>query len=84
MDRAEALTRLKFLHDQVHQTAERSDHLGERMPLHVHPDSLNYPKDLTRLKGEYNRLAGKAQADGLFTAVEMQREGLPPQFDHPT
>ncbi len=81
MDQIEALERLKFLHDQVHQTAERSDHLAERMPLHVHPDSVNYPKDLTRLKGEYNRLVGKAQTDGLITVAELQREGLPPKFD---
>ncbi len=77
MDSSEALERLKFLHDQVHQTAERSEHLEERMPLHVHPQSLNYEQDLTRVKGEYNRLA----RDLLSQGVNLEAEGLPDQFE---
>lgn len=50
------LKRLKFLCDQVHHTAERRAHLEERMPLHIHPQSLNYDDDLTGIQGEYNRM----------------------------
>lgn len=77
MDRAEALEKLKFLYDQVHQTAERAEHLEERMPLHVHPQSLNYERDLSRVKGEYNRLARELQERG----ISLDYEGLPAQFD---
>lgn len=82
MDRETAMQQLKFLWDQVHQTEERSDHLEERMPLHVHAASLNYEKDLTRLQGEYNRVARTAWESGLLTADEIEREGLPFQFEH--
>ncbi len=77
MDRADAINRLKFLYDQVYQTAERRDHLPERLPLDVRPRSLNYDKDLTRLTAEYNRLARQVQAEGVLTAAALEAEGLP-------
>lgn len=80
MERSDVLNRLKFLYDQVHQTAERVEHLPERMPLHVHPESLNYEEDLVRIQGEYNRTAQQAQAEGVLTAAELEEEGLPLQF----
>jgi hypothetical protein len=73
----EALRRLKFLYDQVHQTAERVEHLPAALPLHIHPESLNYPEDLRRIEAEYNRLAGSAMAEGTFTAADLEAEGLP-------
>lgn len=81
MERWEALQRLKFLHDQVHQTAERCEHLGERMPMHVQAASLNYEQDLMRVQGDYNRLVRAVQVEGLFTVVELEAEGLPLHFD---
>lgn len=81
MDRAEALEKLKFLYDQVHQTAERAEHLEERLPLHIHPQSLNYERDLSRFQGEYNRLARQAWEQGLLTAGDLETEGLPTEFD---
>lgn len=80
MERSKALHQLKFLYDQVHQTAQRVEHLPERMPYHVHPESLNYEKDLVRIKGEYNRLAQSAQAEGVLTSADLEAEGLPPRF----
>lgn len=81
MNRNETLERIKFLYDQVHQTAERREHLQERMPLHVHPQSLNYEKDLSRIRGEYNRLVQSARAEGLLSAADLEAEELPQQFD---
>lgn len=80
MNRDETLKQLKFLYDQVHQTAERSEHLEERMPLHVHPESLNYEKDLSRIQGEYNRLVRAARREGLLSETDLESEGLPVQF----
>lgn len=81
LNRVEALEQLKFLWDQVHQTAERIEHMPVSMPLGVHADSLNYEKDLTRFQGEYNRLAQTAQSAGLLSAQEIQAEGLPHRFE---
>lgn len=81
MTREETLQRIKFLYDQVHQTAERAEHLEERMPLHVHPESLNYEKDLTRIQGEYNRLVQTAQAEGILTPSDLEAEKLPLRFN---
>lgn len=81
MDRSEALNQLKFLYDQVHQTAERVEQLPERMPLQVQAQSLNYEDDLLRLQGEYNRAVQRAQAEGLLTAADLEGEGLPLQFE---
>ncbi|MFZ5817896.1 MAG: hypothetical protein ACOY93_21810 [Bacillota bacterium] len=83
MNRSETLERLKFLYDQVHQTAERREHLEERMPLHVHPASLNYGEDLARIRDEYNWLAKQARAGRLLTEADLEAEGLPVQFDGP-
>lgn len=80
MNRNETMQRLKFLYDQVHQTAERAEHLEERMPLHVHPESLNYEKDLSRIQGEYNRLVRDARGAGTLTESDLEAEGLPAQF----
>ena len=81
MKREETLERLKFLYDQVHQTAERQEHLPERLPLPIEPQSLNYDKDLSRFEGEYNRLVRSAQAEGLLTDMDLAENGLPQQFD---
>lgn len=81
MERDETLERLKFLYDQVHQTAERADHLQERLAFPIEPRSLNYEKDLTRITGEYNRLVSSAQADGRLTPADLEQNGLPDQFD---
>jgi hypothetical protein len=51
------------------------------MPLHVHPQSLNYAEDLVRIKGEYNQLAREAVASGLLSAHDLQAEDLPQSFD---
>lgn len=80
MDRAETLDQLKFLYDQVHQTAERIEHLPASLPLDIEPQSLNYDKDLMRLRGEYNRLALAARVDGVLAEAELEAEGLPLQF----
>jgi len=80
MDQRETMERLKFLYDQVHQTAERAEHLEERMPLHVHPQSLNYERDLDRVKGEYNRLVQHMQESAMLTNQDLEDEGLPVQF----
>lgn len=80
MNRKETLQQLKFLYDQVHQTAERAEHLEERMPLHVHPQSLNYEKDLSRIQGEYNRLARTARVEGVLSETDLKAEGLPTVF----
>lgn len=82
MDRSEALHQLKFLYDQVHQTAERVEHLPERLPPDVHPTSLNYEKDLSRIQGEYNRLVRSAQEEGLLSEQDLEGEGLPLHFDN--
>lgn len=81
MNQSEALERIKFLYDQVHQTAERQEHLQERMPLQVHPQSLNYGKDLSRIKGEYNRMVQFVQTEGLLSRSDLEGEGLPIRFD---
>lgn len=81
MDGREALDRAKYLHDQVHQTAERGEHLQERMPLGVRPESLNYGEDLERLKAEYGRFVQQAMAGGLLGPQDLEREGLPLRFD---
>lgn len=77
MNPAETLHRLKFLHDQIHQTAERSRHLPSAMPLHVHPESLNYQEDLTRLKQEYRHAVDAAIVQGELSPADLAREGLP-------
>lgn len=81
MEHNEILERLKFLHDQVHQTAERAEHLPERLPFPIQPRSLNYEKDLSRLVGEYNRLVNSARADGRLTPADLAENGLPEQFE---
>lgn len=78
--REQALDRLKFLYDQVHQTGERLEHLPERLPLPIRPESVNYGEDLARLKNEYNRLAREVQAEGLLTAADLEAAGLPTRF----
>lgn len=80
MNQQALLERLKFLYDQVHQTAERAEHLSERLAYPLDPASLNYDEDLTRLQGEYNRLVRSAEADGLLSAAQLAAEGLPAQF----
>lgn len=80
MNRTETLGRLKFLNDQVHQTAEREEHLSASMPLNVQPRSLNYDDDLARFKGEYNRLVRAAAGEGLLSADDLESEGLPAEF----
>jgi hypothetical protein len=80
VNRAETLQRLKFLSDQVHQTAERVEHLPSAMPLHVHPESINWEKDLSRFQGEYNRLVRDALETGTLTPAELERENLPEGF----
>lgn len=83
MDRNERLEQLKSLSFQVHQTSRRQEHLPNSMPLHVHPESINWEKDLTRLQGEYNRLARAAMADGLLTPADLAEAGLPESIsDH--
>ncbi|MFZ5823128.1 MAG: hypothetical protein ACOY94_02100 [Bacillota bacterium] len=81
MNRSEAMERIKFLYDQVHQTAERQEHLQERMPLHVQPQSLNYHKDLSRIQGEYNRMVQFVQTEGLLSRSDLEAEGLPLRFE---
>ncbi|HYG57884.1 MAG TPA: hypothetical protein VD902_07440 [Symbiobacteriaceae bacterium] len=81
MDRARTLHRLKFLWDQVHQTAERLEHLPSARPLHVHAESLNYPEDMSRFKREYNWLVQSALYDKTLTESDLQAAGLPPRFD---
>lgn len=81
MNGREALDRAKFLYDQVHQTAERGEHLQERMPLGVRPESLNYGEDLQRLKGEYARFIQEAVSGGWLNPQDLEREGLPLRFD---
>lgn len=73
----ETLERLKFLYDQVHQTAERIEHLPERLPLDIRPRSLNYEEDLARIRAEYNRLAREARDRGWLTGAALEAEGLP-------
>jgi len=74
------LHRLKFLYDQVHQTAERVQHLPASMPLHVHPQSLNWDEDLHRFEDEYNWLVGQALADKTLTPDELAAQELPERF----
>lgn len=80
MNRSEALQQLKFLYDQVYQTAERVEHLSERLPLNIHPTSINYERDLSRIEGDYNRLARSAQQAGLLSEQDLEAEGLPLHF----
>jgi len=80
MDRTEVLERLKFLHDQVHQTAERIRHLPQSIPFHVHPQSLNYEEDLEHIKAEYRWLAGEACRDQTLSPEELVEEGLPAEL----
>jgi len=77
MTRTEALERLKFLYDQVRQTAERQEHLHARLPLDIEPQSLNYDEDLVRLQWEYNRLVEAAEAEGTLSAADLEARGLP-------
>lgn len=81
MNRQEGMNELKFLYDQVHQTAERKEHLGERMPLHVEARSLNYGKDLRRIRSEYNRLSRDLREAGTVSQAELEAEGLPAEFE---
>lgn len=77
MRRNEILERLRELYHQAHETLERAEHLPERLPLDVQPRSLNYDRDLSRIQGEYNRLVGLAQAEGLLSASDLEAQGLP-------
>lgn len=77
MKRDETLHRLKFLHDQIHQTAERVEHLPSAMPIHVHPQSVNYEEDLTRLKQEYRHAVDKAIVNQILSPADLAQEGLP-------
>lgn len=83
IERDEVLHQLKELYDQAERTRERGDHLFERMPLHVHPHSLNYGKDLDRKEGEYNRVAREAREKGLLAEDDLAEAGLPVKLDHP-
>jgi hypothetical protein len=76
-----ALQKIKFLYDQVHQTAERVEHLSASMPLDVHPESLNYEKDVIRFKAEYNRVVERAIAGGDLSERALAAEELPRRFD---
>jgi hypothetical protein len=80
MDKAETLHRLKFLYDQVHQTAERVDHLPASLPLHIHPQSINWDEDVVRIEREYNWLSRTALEGGTLTQRELEAEGLPVEF----
>jgi hypothetical protein len=80
MDPAETLRRLKSLHDRVESITVRSRELPERIPFHVHPESLNYAEDLMRAQDEYNRLAVAALAGGVLERVALEAQGLPPQI----
>lgn len=80
MNRDKTLHRLKFLWDQVHQTEERMEHLPASLPLDVHPESLNYPEDLARIKAEYNWLAKSALQDQTLTEGDLAAEQLPREF----
>ena len=80
MNRDKTLHRLKFLWDQVHQTAERIEHLSAALPLDVEPKSLNYPDDLARMKAEYNWLAKSAMQDKTLTEGDLAAEQLPLEF----
>ncbi|HWH70916.1 MAG TPA: hypothetical protein VNT26_16120 [Candidatus Sulfotelmatobacter sp.] len=82
LQKQHVLHRLKFLYDQVHQTAERIEHLPASMPLHIHPQSLNWDEDLHRFEDEYNWLVGQALADKTLTEGELEAEGLPARFPH--
>lgn len=75
------IEQLRFLYDQVHQTAERIEQLPERLAMDIEPQSLNYEEDLQRLKGEYNRLVQESQAAGALSAEEILAAGLPLQFN---
>lgn len=81
MERHETMEQLKFLYDQVHQTAEREEHLQERMPVHVEARSLNYEKDLTRIKGEYNRLVRTALEEGILRTEDLRQNHLPERWE---
>ncbi|WP_374711298.1 hypothetical protein [Symbiobacterium terraclitae] len=81
MTREEALERLKFLYDQVHQRAERQEHLQARLPLDIEPQSLNYDEDLERFRGEYNRLVQAARAAGILSAADLEQRGLPDRME---
>lgn len=81
MDRTATLEKLKFLYDQVHQTAERIEHLPSSLPLDVRPRSLNYGQDLKRLESEYNHLVQVAREQGLLKPADLDAEGLPHHFD---
>ena len=81
LKRQEILQRLRFLCDQVHQTAARAEHLPERLPLGIEPRSLNYDRDLARYEEEYNRLVGEAQAEGLLSSADLEAQGLPERFE---
>lgn len=80
MQKAETLRRLKFLYDQVHQTAERVEHLPASLPLDIQPTSINWDADLQRIEAEYNWLAGQALADKTVSEAELAAEGLPARF----
>lgn len=82
MHKGNTLRRLKFLFDQVHQTAERVEHLPAALPLEIHPTSINWDEDLHRFEDEYNWLVGQALADKTLTPEELQAEGLPQRFPH--
>lgn len=80
LHKAQTLHRLKFLFDQVHQTAERVEHLPASLPLDIQPKSINWGEDLQRIEAEYNWLAGQALADKTLSEAELAAEGLPARF----
>lgn len=81
LDRSTTLDRLRSLAAQVDRTAERASDLPHQMAFHVHPQSLNYEKDLLRLQGEYNRMVLAAHVDGILTAADLAAEGLPVHYE---
>jgi hypothetical protein len=81
LHRDEVLHQLKELYDQTERTRERGDHLFEQMPLHVHPQSLNYGKDLDRKEADYNRLVRVAQRRGVLTEADLTEAGLPGRLE---
>jgi hypothetical protein len=79
MDQADTLRQLKSLRDRVESITVRIEELPERIPFHLHPESLNYAEDLMRAQDEYNRLAIAAVAGGVLGRSAMEAEGLPAQ-----
>lgn len=79
MEQAETLYRLKSLHERIQSLNVRIEELADRIPFHLHPESLNYEHDLLHTTDEYNRLAVAALAGGVLERGALEAEGLPPQ-----